>query len=208
MLIRQNYYVEKREKILDLVLDVLDNLTNMIDRLTKNLQHYSKDHIEFILDSEKDINEKESKIEEHIMEAVSLQQLNVEEIKWMFGMNRINRELERIGDQITNIITISNYDDIEDIQPIINTFLQYEQKMIHWLIDGIQKNDSDLLQKVIEHDEHINKLNKGTYKNLVESINEKDTITESSIKIVIISRFLERMGDHLVNIARTYLKLI
>ncbi|MFK4996781.1 PhoU domain-containing protein [Bacillus sp. N9] len=60
----------------------------------------------------------------------------------------------------------------------------------------------------MDHDRHVNKLNKGTYKDLVESINEQETITESRLKMIIISRFLERMGDHLVNIAGTYLELL
>lgn len=80
--------------------------------------------------------------------------------------------------------------------------------MIAWLKSGIENDDIDELEKVITNDENVNQLNRETYDQLVTLINEKETITESKLKTVIISRFLERVGDHLVNAARIYAKAI
>ncbi|HLR09110.1 MAG TPA: phosphate uptake regulator PhoU [Bacillota bacterium] len=208
MLTRQNYYQEKRSEIKRLVLQILSDLAKMTDHFEHYLKQPTKENKNFILDNENYVDKNEKRIEKHILEIISLEQLDTNEIKWLLSMNRIIRELERVGDQLTNIITISDVIDTDVLRPTIKRFFHYEQDMIRWLTQGIETNDAAKLQDVIAHDEHVNHLNKETYQQLVDRINEKEELTESKLKIVIISRFLERIGDHLVNAARTYREMI
>src|SRR5699024_11735916 len=106
---------------------------------------------------------------------------------------------ERIGDQMTNIITISKVTDTDDLRPMIHQFFHYENKMLTWLKNGICDDHFELLQQVIDHDQDVNRLNKNTYNELVFLINQQKAITENKIKTVIISRSVERNGDHLGN---------
>ncbi|MFK4996782.1 PhoU domain-containing protein [Bacillus sp. N9] len=146
MLIRQNYYVEKRNKIKKRLLKMLENLVEMTDHYISYMDNPSIENKEFILKAENYVDQNERKIEEHILEAISLQQLNLHEIKWLLGMNRIIRELERFGDQITNIVTISNAHDVCVLKPMILPFLDFERAMIDWLIEGIREEDADALK--------------------------------------------------------------
>ncbi len=159
-----------------------------------------------ILQMENVIDKKEKRIEKYILEILSLEQLNTDEIKWLFSMNRINRELERAGDQLINIITISNVVDVNVLRPIIMEFLMIEKDMMKWLANGIEDNNILMLEDVVSHDQYVNDLNKETYKNIANLIDDKKDISESKLKMIIISRFLERVGDHLVNSARVYIK--
>ncbi|HLR03911.1 MAG TPA: PhoU domain-containing protein [Virgibacillus sp.] len=208
MLTRQNYYDNRRDKIKRLVIQTLDDLTEMKAHYINYLENPTSENKGYILETEDYVDKNEKKVEKTIQEIISLQHLDKLEIKWLFTMSRIIRELERVGDQMTNIITISKVADTEDIQPMIHQFFQYEDEMIAWLKSGIENDDIDELEKVITNDENVNQLNRETYDQLVTLINEKETITESKLKTVIISRFLERVGDHLVNAARIYAKAI
>lgn len=207
MLTRKNYYAEKREKIKQLIMQTIDDLLEMKNYYITYLEDPTPENKNFILETENYVDTNEKKIEKNIQEVISVQQLDKHEINWLFTMNRMIRELERVGDQLTNIITISNVSDTGDLEPMIREFFRFETDMMEWLKDGIQADDPDFLKKVIGHDEHVNKLNRETYNRLVTLINEKETITESKLKTIIISRFLERVGDHLVNAAKIYLKV-
>lgn len=204
MLTRLNYYEQRRSEIKWLVLEILDDLSGMTEHFDTYLKKPTDENRDFILKKENYVDKNEKRIEKYILEIISLEQLNTNEIKWLFSMNRVIRELERVGDQLTNIITISDVMDTDVLRPMIKRFFEYEKDMIKWLTEGIQTDDHEKLQAVISHDEYVNNLNKETYKRLVVLINEEERLTESKLKMVIISRFLERIGDHLVNVARTY----
>jgi len=208
MLIRENYYTTKREEIKTLTLSIIDHLLNMTNYYTAFLNNPTNKLRDHILKSESNVDQIERKIESYILEIISLQQLNTKEIKWLFAMNRMIRDLERIGDQLTNIITISESHDAKELKPLIREFFTYEQKMMHWLIEGINHDDAKVLSKVIIHDQYVNKLNKDTYQMLVRHIEGEKKMTESKLKMIVISRFLERIGDHLVNCAKTYKEIV
>lgn len=208
MLIRQNYQDERRTQIKQLVLEVLDDLTKMTVYYESFLDDPTEANRNYVFKTENYVNKNEKRIESYILEVISLEQLNTFEIKWLFSINKIIRDLERIGDQLTNIIVISDIVDTKELKPMINDFFKYEQKMMKWLNEGIKNQDVEKLESVISHDKHVNNLNKDTFKSLVNLIDENEALTESKLKTIIISRFLERIGDHLVNIAETYKKLV
>src|SRR5699024_7007054 len=119
MLTRRNYYDDKRDKIKQLVMDTVDDLMEMKNYYAKYLDDPTAENKDFILETENYVDNNEKKIEKSIQNIISLQSLDKNEIKWLFTMSRIIRELERVGDQLTNIITISNVSDTTDIQPMI-----------------------------------------------------------------------------------------
>lgn len=157
---------------------------------------------------EHDVNTSEKIIQKYILELSSLEQLDRYNIKWILSIHKITSNIERIVDQIINVIKFTNTVDIEESRPVIKKFLYYENDMLEWLIDGINTDDNSKLTAIQAHDKYINQLNKRTYKDIVDVINTKKGLTESGLKIVIISRILERIGDYLVIIACSYSRLI
>ena len=207
MLIRKNYYDYKRNKIENLVLEVIDHLNQMMEQSVDFLLEPSKYNKSTIMETEQNINYYEKKTEKNIMEIISLEQLDKSEIKWMFSMGRIIKDLERVGDQLINILTVSDMDDTNELRNTVSDFFKYEQTMIKYLSLGIKNDDQEKLKEVIEHDVYVNNLNKETFQEMVDLI-EKESFTESKLKVVIVSRFLERVGDHLVNAAKLYKRSI
>lgn len=208
MLVRSNYYNKRSSSIKLLILQTLDDLRTMKDYYITYLKEPSPENKEHILQLETYVDKNEKKVEKTIQEVISVQQLNKNEIKWFFTMSRMIRELERIGDQMTNIITISKLSDVKELRQIIQQFFNYVEDMMNCLKMGIEEDNSTSLETVIELDHQVNTLNKCTYNEIVTLINQKEPMTESKLKMVVISRFLERIGDHLVNAARIYLKVI
>lgn len=207
MLTRKNYYDEKRDKVKQLVIQTIDDLMEMKKQYMDYLEDPTSKNKEYIQETENYVDKNEKKVEKTIQEIISLQYLDKQEIKWLFTMSRMIRELERVGDQMMNIITISTVSDTDEIRPLIKQFFQYLDEMMNWLRGGIAHDITKDLEHVIAHDENVNRLNRETYDQLVSLINEKETITESKLKMIIISRFLERVGDHLANAAKIYVKV-
>src|SRR5699024_6387653 len=125
----------------------------------------------------------------------------------MFFMCRIINDLQLVGDHLINQLTDSDITDTTELQNRVSDFFKYEQTMIKYLSLGIKNDDQEKLKEVIEHDVYVNNLNKETFQEMVYLI-EKESFTESKLKVVIVSRFLERVGDHLVNAAKLYKRSI
>lgn len=208
MLKRYNYYDGCRVKIKQIIIQTLDDLRTMKDYYLIYLKEPSMENKEHILRMENYVDKNEKEVEKSIQEVISIQQFDKVEIKWLFTMSRMIRELERIGDQMTNIITLSKLSDVKELQKVIQRFFHYVEDMMKKLKKGIEEDNSESLGTAIELDHQINKLNKNTYNEVVTLINQEGTMTESKLKMVVISRFLERIGDHLVNAAKIYLKVI
>lgn len=204
MLIRKNYYSKRRKKIKNLVLDVLSFLENMLDEMREYLINSTELRKNKILEIEEMINSYEEKIEEYIIEMTSLGQLDILEIKWIFSMSRIIRELERAGDQVINVLSTCDNLDTTLFQKVLDLFLKYELKMIYLLKKGIEEDDIEKLNETISFDQYINELEKNAIEETIDAINLKKNITEEQLKTAMISRFLERIGDHLANTAKVY----
>lgn len=207
MLIRQTYYMQKQQEIKALINEIITSLLEITEHYETYFKQPTKEMKETIIKNENYVDKNEKKIEESILEIFSLEQLTVEEIKWLLQMNRIIRDLERCGDYLINIITISDVIDMNEIGPVIKKFFAYEIDMMKWLQAGIQNDDVELLEKVIAHDEHVNQLNRKTYDTVATQLQEQE-VSESKLKMVVVSRFLERLGDHLVNAAKAYRKTL
>lgn len=209
MLVRDNYQYQRKDQVRKLILEILTTLKEMMDQMDKFLLEEENETKKKILNKEDFINEHEKKIEKDILEIVSLEPMNTSEITWIFSMYRIIRELERVGDQIINVLEMSNIFEKHEIQPTISAFFKYEKEMTIKLYNGIENNNVNSLNGVINYDQYVNKLeedamNKTMY--LIEE--ERNELTEGKFKIVMISRFLERIGDHLSNAAKAHKRAI
>lgn len=208
MLKRQNYYDMMRIQMKDIVLKLLEHILKMTTDYLAYLDEPSEDKKALLLQQETVIDQSEEKINDMILDLITLQPLAKEDVKELFAIGRIAGRLERVGDQIINLLTISEREDIDVLKPVANRFMTYECDMMEWLLEGMANEKIDLLKKVIEHDKHVNQLNIGTYESLVHSVEKQQDITGGNLKTIIASRFLERLGDYLVTIAKTFIDIL
>lgn len=204
MLIRKNYYSKRRYQIKEMVLEILVHLDQMVMKMSNYLSNPEDKTKEEIQTIEEQINSYENKIEKYILEIVSVVQLDTSEIKWIFSMSRIIRELERVGDQVINVLTVCHVLDTLELQESVNKFFEHELKMIQYLSEGIENDDIKKIEATISHDNYVNYLEEKTISNMISVINKGDAFTEGNLKMVMVSRFLERIGDHLANTAKAY----
>src|SRR5690625_1376626 len=145
LLERSNYYDNKRKEIKAVVIEIIEKLMEMTEHFKLYLAKPTKENKKIVLKNESFVDRYEEKLKEDILEIISLQQLEIKEIEWLLMMNRIIRELERVGDQLTNIITFSDAIDISTLQEKTKPFLKYGEQMTIWLGKGIQNRKSTRL---------------------------------------------------------------
>ncbi|GAB4132409.1 MAG: phosphate signaling complex protein PhoU [Ignavibacteriales bacterium] len=126
------------------------------------------------------------------------------DLRFVISALMINNQLERCGDIAVNISqrikkTKSFHELIAETQII--EMGNNARKMLSNVIDAFINNDLNLAKLVIENDEIVDKLNKESFKFLVQKMKSNPELIEPCSHLIVLTRHIERLADHATNIA-------
>ena len=150
------------------------------------------------------INTSERKIQNHCIRLLLHQAPVANDLRKVSSALKMITDLERIGDQAIDIAEVSQY--IKSRNTVINVthideMANQASKMVTLAIDAFVKKDFDLAKTVSKSDDVIDKLFDKVKEETVEIIQRDKALGEQAIDLMMIAKYLERIGDHAVNIA-------
>lgn len=150
------------------------------------------------------INTSERKIQNHCIRLLLHQAPVAHDLREVSSALKMITDLERIGDQAIDIAEVSQY--IKSRNNVINVthideMASQASKMVTLAIDAFVKKDFDLAKKVSQSDDVIDELFDKVKEETVEIIQRDKALGEQAIDLMMIAKYLERIGDHAVNIA-------
>ena len=150
------------------------------------------------------INTSERKIQNHCIRLLLHQAPVAHDLREVSSALKMITDLERIGDQAIDIAEVSQY--IKSRNNVINVthideMAVQASKMVTLAIDAFVKKDVELAKKVSKNDDVIDELFDKVKKETVEIIQRDKALGEEAIDLMMIAKYLERIGDHAVNIA-------
>ncbi len=126
------------------------------------------------------------------------------DLRLVLAMLKINTDLERIGDLATNIaketIRLNG-------QPLIKPLMDIPRMaeigvaMLQDAFRSISEKNVGLAREIIERDEQIDELNLQVYRELFSFMAENPRTMSQSLGLIMVAKALERIGDHVTNIA-------
>lgn len=150
------------------------------------------------------INAAETSVDEMAYDLLAKEQPMAIDLRFILSVIKINGDLERIGDQSTNIaartIALGALPGIS-LPVDIKTMGSKVGIMIRRAIQALLEGDSKLAESVLDMDDEIDEMNKTIQAELVEVMKQHPEVAEQSLNAIIISRNLERAADHATNIA-------
>jgi phosphate transport system protein len=175
-----------------------------LDKSLQALVNRDSNLAQQVLDEDKQINKMEVDIEDLCLSTLALSQPVARDLRFVVGCSRIANSLERVGDQATNIaeraIALNSKPEI----PIINNIQSLSDivhSMLKDVITAFTNLDEDLSSQICEKDSQADELNVKIIKKLVDYMSCENVIIERAVHTILISNFLERVGDLATNIA-------
>lgn len=149
------------------------------------------------------IDQIERDIESRCMKLLLHQQPVAKDLRLISAALKMITDMERIGDQA---------EDIAEIVVSLNGSAAYDHSLIDQMgfeairmvtnsVDAFVMKDVDLAQKVIEQDDTVDTYFLNAKKSIMGMISEKSADGETVLDLLMISKYLERIGDHATNIA-------
>ena len=152
---------------------------------------------------EKEIDSKERDIEDLCMKLILRQQPVAGDLRLISSAIKMISDMERIGDQAQDIADIAiniNSEEINDHVHIRN-MSETALSMVSKSIDAFVKKDVSTAEEVIKMDDIVDEGFDKIKEELIQAVREDNKKSEEYIDILMIAKYIERIGDHAVNIA-------
>ena len=158
---------------------------------------------ENVLETDKQIDQKERDIENLCMKLLLQQQPVANDLRTISSALKMISDMERIGDQASDIAEIAEYACGNGVQSEIHIadMAKATIKMVTDSIDSFVKKDTELARAVIKHDNVVDDLFDKVKGELISAIENKAANAEALIDLFMIAKYFERIGDHAENIA-------
>jgi len=156
-----------------------------------------------VVEGDKEINHYEKEIENMCLKLLLQQQPVANDLRTISAALKMITDMERIGDQAEDIAEIVTKADLSSkINSIhIKEMAMSAIKMVNNSIDAFVKRDLELAKEVILSDDIVDEAFMIIRKELVTLIREDPDSPSLAIDILMIAKYLERIGDHATNIA-------
>jgi phosphate transport system protein len=177
---------------------------NAIGHAVSGLLNNDADYAREALAIEKEIDRKEREIESLCLRLILQQQPVARDLRLISAALKMITDMERIGDQAADIAELIDFIDIASggvINEHISKMSAAVMKMVTESIDAFVKRDIDLAEYVVKYDDVVDDLFTQVKKDIVSLIAGDAVNGEAAIDELMIAKYLERIGDHAVNIA-------
>jgi len=156
-----------------------------------------------VIDEDDAIDARYLDIEKRILDLFALQTPVASDLRLVSAILHINLHLERVGDQAVNVAKIATATLDLPTSPVIVSHLaemgDVVCRMVHTAIEAFERRDLDLCMKLPAMDDPVDRLNRGMYTEVVKLAGD-EPLLEWGIRMNVIARQLERVGDNAVDI--------
>ncbi len=161
-----------------------------------------------VIDTDDRINSLEIEIDNAILDLLALQQPVASDLRFILASQKINNDLERIGDHAVNIAeSVQSLEQFPNVRPVeeIPRMVEITRTMLKEVLDSFIQPDPHTAFAVLKRDDEIDELNRGVTRKVVELVRNDPKVIEGALALVRISRNLERVADLATNIAEEVL---
>ena len=176
------------------------NLTHAINGL---LQRDDSLCTKAIADDEQ-VDQLEKKIDQIGLEILLRYQPVASDLRQVVSVMKLSPNVERVADEATNIAEcarkLNRHPPLTEVNLIV-PIQEHAISMFKDSIDAFVREDVELARAVVARDKQLDDMNASTNRQLTERMVQDRDQLRSYLNLILISRCLERVGDHATNIA-------
>ena len=159
--------------------------------------------IERVRSLENDIDQKERDIESICLKLLLQQQPVASDLRQISAALKMITDMERIGDQALDIAETATFMGPVDgaDAPLLRELARKAVSMVTDSVDAFVRHDAEAAGVVAAKDDEADELFTRIKKSIIERISTHSGEGEYALDLLMIAKYLERIGDHATNIA-------
>lgn len=150
------------------------------------------------------VDQKEREIEQMCLRLLLQHQPVARDLRFISAALKMITDMERIADQaadISELVTMLDARAFAETPVHIPEMARCATDMVHCAINAFVGRDKDAAHAVIDADDRVDGLFDAVKRDLIDWIARAPDVGSSALDLLMIAKYLERIGDHAVNIA-------
>lgn len=187
-----------------------DNVADMVNRVEKNYENLfealkvqNEDEIIKIRNNDKLFGKKQREIESQCLFLITKQQPIVSDLRVVTASLKVVTDIERIGDIVADMADLFlrlRMKDLNLFSAHMSGMSEATREIFCEAVDVFVNRNLEGAKKVIKEDDIIDELfNKVKY-DLIESLKKESRDADECVDVLMLAKYLEKIGDHAVNI--------
>ena len=167
--------------------------------------------VDAVIDGDGPINQFHIEIDSRCVKLLALYQPMAADLRAILSAVKINTDLERVGDLAINIAEAARrYLGHPPVKELIDIprMAEIAQGMLRDALDCFVRRDTALAQQVLDADDALDALKTQVFRELLTYMLQDPHTIEASLDLILVSRHLERIGDHATNIAEDVIFMV
>ncbi len=183
----------------------------MIERALRSLVERKGELHAEVYAKEEEVNALQIAVDEEAITLTALHQPVGTDLRFLFMVPRITAELERIADQAVNICqNTGSLLKAPPLKPLVDLPIMAEvvRGMVRRGIDALVNRDVAALEQVFEDEKRVDAFRDQIFRELLTYMMSDPGSIQRALALILISRNLEKIGDHVTNIAEEVIYLV
>jgi len=207
----QRHFHEELEALKQTLLAMGGLVEEQIRRVMSALLERDSALAQEVIDRDRQVNAYDVEVDEKCVELLALHQPTAGDLRFITTAMKIVTDLERIGDQAVNIAQRGlELNQEPQLKPYIDLprMADRAQRMVKESLDAFVARDTELARRVCGEDAEVDALKEQIFRELLTFMMQDARTIPRAIRLILISRFLERVADHATNIAEMVIYMV
>ena len=205
------HFQEELEQLKTRLLEMGGLAEDRVRAAVESLVSRDQRMVEGVLIGDTPINQLHIEIDNRCFTLLALHQPMAVDLRAIVSAVKINTDLERVGDLAVNIAeAVTRYLRHAPVKDLIDIprMAAIAQAMLRDALDAYVRRDTEAAQAVLNQDDELDGLKTQVFRELLTYMLQDPAKIEPALDLILISRHLERIGDHATNVAEDVIFMV
>ncbi len=205
------HYEEELQELRHLVLEMGGLVEQQIADAMRSLVERDDEFARLVIERDRTVNRMDVQIDDLCLRLLALHQPAARDLRLITTALKITTDLERAGDMAENICERA----IElcrepQLKPLIDLprMAAIAQGMLRQALDAFVREDAELALRVCHQDDAVDQLTDQVMRELLTFMLEDPHTISRALRLIFVSKYLERLADHATNIAEMVIFMV
>ena len=188
-----------KENVADMACSLEDGYTELFRALNKK----DREAVVRMKDSNKSYSDMQRSIESQCLFLITRQQPIVGDLRVVSASLKVVTDMERVGDHVSDMAELllrNNLPLLPDYSEHLVPMIEATRTMLHDAVEAFTERSRQAAEEVIAADDTVDELFNLVKQDLIDLLKKDAKDADECVDILMLSKYLEKIGDHAVNI--------